>query len=199
MNCRVCSLKQLFVFTVEEVKNLKEKFRKSVEIKLLEKDDIKERNEKRHKAIKQSFDDMQIKKDVFLNYVKNNNLHKGKDAVLNQINQIDFSNANPRDQTFMNELSFAGESIAEGFLEVFNVQQDKAIERYKKQLQVIEREDENGDKKYFIGTFQSDKLKRLTPYKDDKEELAQQLKKQQDQHREQKQEQTIALQREEEK
>ena len=42
-------------------------------------------------------------------------------------------------------------------------------------------------------------LKRLTPYKDDKEELAQQLKKQQDQHREQKQEQTIALQREEEK
>ncbi|MDB1686476.1 hypothetical protein [Enterococcus durans] len=72
---------------------------------------------------------------------------------------------------------------------------------------MFEREDENGDKKYFIGTFQSDKLKRLTPYKDDKEELAQQLKKQQDQHREQKQdqhreqkqEQTIALQREEEK
>ena len=46
---------------------------------------------------------------------------------------------------------------------------------------MFEREDENGDKKYFIGTFQSDKLKRLTPYKDDKEELAQQLKKQQDQ------------------
>ncbi|MDT2804552.1 hypothetical protein [Enterococcus lactis] len=64
---------------------------------------------------------------------------------------------------------------------------------------MFEREDENGDKKYFIGTFQSDKLKRLTPYKDDKEELAQQLKKQQDQHREQKQKQTIALQREEEK
>ncbi|MFJ5477359.1 MULTISPECIES: hypothetical protein [Enterococcus] len=41
---------------------------------------------------------------------------------------------------------------------------------------MFEREDENGDKKYFIGTFQSDKLKRLTPYKDDKEELAQQLK-----------------------
>ena len=64
---------------------------------------------------------------------------------------------------------------------------------------MFEREDENGDKKYYIGTFQSDNLKRLTPYKDDKEELAQQLKKQQDQHREQKQEQTIALQREEEK
>ena len=64
---------------------------------------------------------------------------------------------------------------------------------------MFEREDENVDKKYFIGTFKSDKLKRLTPYKDDKEELAQQLKKQQDQHREQKQEQTIALQREEEK
>lgn len=199
MNCRVYLLKQLFVFTVEEVKSLKEKFRKSVEIKLLEEDDIKERNEKRHKAIKQSFDDMQIKKDVFLNYVKNNNLHKGKDAVLNQINQIDFSNANPRDQTFMNELSFAGESIAEGFLEVFNVQQDKAIERYKKHLQVIEREDKNGDKKYFIGTFQSDKLKRLTPYKDDKEELVQQLKKQQEQQqKEQKQEQTLSLQKEKE-
>ncbi|MCI3027541.1 hypothetical protein LMF32_00120 [Desemzia sp. C1] len=176
-----------------------ERFQRNIKVKLSKGDDVEKKNKKRHEAINQHYDDLKIKKDDFLTHIKSNNLHKGKDEVLNHINQIDFSNANPRNHTFMNELSFAGESIAEGFLEVFNIQQNKAIRRYKKQLQVIEREDENGEKKYFIGTFQSDKLKRLTPYKDDKEELAQQLKKQQDQHREQKQEQTIALQREEEK
>lgn len=177
---------------------MRERFQKGVEVKLSKGDNVKDKNRKRNEAIKQSFADLQVKKEIFINHVRNNNLHKGKDEVLNQINQIDFSNATPRNSTFMNELTFAGESIAEGFLEVFNIQQEKAIERYKKQLQVIEREDENGEKNYFIGTFQSDKLKRLTPYRSNKEELAQQLKKQQEQHREQKQEQTLVRQREEE-
>lgn len=183
---------------IKGVKKLKEKFSKGVEVKLSKEDDTASKNKKRLEAIKQNFNEVPIEKETFLRYVRRNQLHKGKEDVLNRLNQLDFSQANPRNHTFMTELSFAGESIAEGFLEVFNIEQNKAVERYKKQLQVIEREDENGEKNYFIGTFQSDKLKRLTPYRSNKEELAQQLKKQQKQYREQKQEQTLARQREEE-
>lgn len=176
-----------------------ERFQRNIKVKLSKGDDVEKKNKKRHEAINQHYDDLKIKKDDFLTHIKSNNLHKGKDEVLNHINQIDFSNANPRNHTFMNELSFAGESIAEGFLEVFNIQQNKAIRRYKKQLQVIERENDSGERSYFIGTFQHDKLKRLTPYRSNKEELTQQLKKQQEQQqKEQKQEQTLSLQKEKE-
>ena len=54
----------------------------------------------------------------------------------------------------------------------------------------LKEKTKNGEKNILSVHFKANKLKRLTPYKDDKEELAQQLKKQQDQHREQKQEQT---------
>ncbi|TLQ07045.1 hypothetical protein FEZ48_07815 [Marinilactibacillus psychrotolerans] len=66
-------------------------------------------------------------------------------------------------------------------------------------MQVIERENDSGERSYFIGTFQRDKLKRLTPYRSNKEELTQRLKKQQEQQqKEQKQEQTLSLQKEKE-
>lgn len=64
----------------------------------------------------------------------------------------------------MNELAFAGQSITEGFLDVFNIEVNKATEKYKAQNLIIEQKDENGKTKAFIGQFKDNRLKRVSQY-----------------------------------
>ncbi|MDN6160491.1 MAG: hypothetical protein L0I85_04870, partial [Staphylococcus equorum] len=87
----------------------------------------------------------------------------------------------------------AGEAITEGFLECFQIEKDTAIEKYEKQLQMIEKK-EDGKSQYYIGTFKEDKLLRATPYQENKEDLLELLEKQAN-NRKQKQEQQISRSR----
>lgn len=97
--------------------------------------------------------------------------------MLDKTNLIDFSNANPRNSNLMNELAFAGEGIAEGFLECFNVERNRALEKYKNQLHVIETKEDKGQSRYYIGGFKDGKLNRFTPFKKTKDNLIKQFKK----------------------
>lgn len=157
-----------------------ERYKNGVKVEYKVTDDIKTRNKIREKAIEQHFDEnTRVSKKAFLKFYKGYDLQNNDNNVLNKIQGVDFAKANPRNNSFINELSFAGQSITEGFLECFKIERNRAIEKYKKQLQIIEKKDEGGGRKFFVGTFMDDKLKRLTPYKDSKVELEQRLNKEQ--------------------
>lgn len=155
-----------------------ERFKGGIEVKQNKGREVEEKNKKRHEAVKAKFSDIKINKNKFVDYVQKKDLHNGNKKTLEKVKDIDFTKANPRNNSFMNELAFAGQSIAEGFLDVFNIEQNKAIERYKDQLQVIEQRNDKGDSRYFIGTFNNNRLKRLTKYSDNKEDLQERLEKQ---------------------
>lgn len=157
--------------------NILETFKEGITVQHKQWDDLKTKNRKRFSAINIHFSHFSLSKEKFLTYIQENHLHKGKTDLFNKIENIDFSKANPRNTLFMNELAFAGEAIVEGFLEVFTIERDKAIEKYQNQLQVIEHCSEEGELHFYIGTFQNKKLKRLTAYQDNKQELQAYLKK----------------------
>ena len=168
---------------------LLERYKENIKVSLKKEDTKKERNDKRKEAVETHFNDLKVDKNKFLNHIKSKDIHKGNEEVLNKVNELDFTNANPRNKTFMNELAFAGESIVEGFLDVFNIERNKAVDKYMDQLQVIERKEENKPSQYFIGSFNKDKLFRVSPFMDNKEILENKLAEKREQENKIKQEQ----------
>lgn len=150
-----------------------ERFRNNIEVKHSD-NDVSKKNKRRHKAIKEHEEEKtKVKKPTFIEHLERSERPKEEvQSMKESIRDIDFSNANPRNNKFMNELAFAGESITEGFLDVFNIEVDKSVDRYKDQLQIIEERDlDKGKSSFFIGSFQDEKLKRFTPKKETKQEL----------------------------
>lgn len=137
----------------------------NLEVKMNSTDSLDEKNRKRDEAIRdQQADKVIVPKQDFIQHVKERIDLSNKDEVIEKLQQIDFSNANPRNNSFMNELAFAGQSITEGFLDVFNIEVNKATEKYKAQNLIIEQKDENGKTKAFIGQFKDNRLKRVSQY-----------------------------------
>lgn len=165
----------------KEMMNVLERYKEGITVSH-EKGETKEkRNEKRHEAIEDYFNEHFIlNKNQFLSYIKKHPLHQGKDETIEKIDKVDFSKATPRNKPFMNELAFAGQSMTEGFLECFLIERNKALEKYTDQLQVIEKKEDGEPSKFYIGTFIKDKLTRVTPYSDNKEELNEKLKQQEE-------------------
>src|SRR5699024_5461888 len=139
---------------------------------------------KRKEAIENNIDEnLEIDKPTFQRFIKRNYIGEKKDQMLEKTKNIDFSKANPRNNTFMNELAFAGESISEGFLECFNIERKKAvikyynierkkkIENYKKQLHVNKSKENQNQSKKYIEAFKDDKLNRLTQIQKTKDKL----------------------------
>lgn len=150
-----------------------ERFRNNIQVNHSD-NDISKKNKRRHKAIKERTEEKTfINKPTFIEYIEGSEHSKEEvQSMKENIRDIDFSNANPRNNKFMNELAFAGESMTEGFLDVFNIEVDKSVDRYKDQLQIIEERDLDKDEsRFFIGGFRDKKLKRLTPKKETKKEL----------------------------
>lgn len=160
---------------------LLERYKEGIEVSH-EKGETKEkRNEKRHEVIAEYFNNhFLLNKNRFISYIKENKLNKGNNDAIEKVNPLDFNKANPRNKTFMNELAFAGGAITEGFLECFSIERDKALGKYTGQLQVIEKKEEGEKSKFYIGAFVKNKLTRVTPYSDNKEELNKELKQQQE-------------------
>ena len=149
-----------------------ERFNDEIKVKHSRGDNKEKRNKNRKEAIEKNFDEnLEIDKPTFQSFIKNNYLGDKKEKMLDKKNSIDFSNANPRNNNFMNELAFAGEGIAEGFLECFNIERNRAIEKYKNQLHVIETKEGKSQSKYYIGGFKDGKLNRFTPFKKTKDNL----------------------------
>lgn len=137
----------------------------NIEVKINQNDSLSEKNRKRHEAIReQQAEKTIVPKQSFVEHIKNNIDIPNKDETIQKVKEIDFSNANPRNNTFMNELAFAGESITEGFFDVFNIEVNKATDKYKEQNLIIEQRKDNGETKAFIGKFQDNKLKRKSQY-----------------------------------
>ena len=137
----------------------------NLEVKMNSTDSLDEKNRKRDEAIRdQQADKVIVPKQDFIQHVKERIDLTNKDEAIEKLQQIDFSNANPRNNSFMNELAFAGQSITEGFLDVFNIEVNKATEKYKAQNIIIEQKDENGKTKAFIGQFKDNRLKRVSQY-----------------------------------
>lgn len=99
-----------------------------------------------------------------------------KDDRITAIQNIDFSKANPNNTHFMNELSFAGKGIAQGFMEVFQVEVNSAVDQYMERKHIIEQRKDNGEKRAFIGEFKNSKLYKRTPYFDNKETIEKSMK-----------------------
>lgn len=149
-----------------------ERFNDEIQVEHKKEDSKEKRNEKRKEAIENKIDEnLEIDKPTFQRFIKRNYIGKKKDQLLEKTENIDFSKANPRNNTFMNELAFAGESISEGFLECFNIERNKAIENYKNQLHVIESKEDQNQPKYYIGAFKDGKLNRLTHFQKNKDKL----------------------------
>lgn len=137
----------------------------NLEVKMNSTDSLDEKNRKRDEAIRdQQADKVIVPKQDFIQHVRERIDLTNKDEAIEKLQQIDFSNANPRNNSFMNELAFAGQSITEGFLDVFNIEVNKATEKYKAQNLIIEQKDENGKTKAFIGQFKDNRLKRVSQY-----------------------------------
>lgn len=154
-----------------------ERYKEGIEVKVEKDDDKYKRNKKRHEAIAEHFDHhFTLDKKTFNQYIRQNKLVDKRNEGIEKVASIDFSKANPRNNSFMNELSFAGGAIVEGFLDCFHIERDKALENYKQQLQVIERKKEATKTQYFIGTFDNNKLLRLSPYQGSEAPLAEIVK-----------------------
>lgn len=139
-----------------------ERLKEGIEVQHEANTSKEKRNEKRLEAIGKHFDkNVNVSKNRLSHYL---NDHLPNVNIQDKLKNISFENANPRNNHFMNELAFAGEGIVEGFLDCFNIQRDKALEKYLKQLQVIEKI-EGGEKKFYVGTFKNKELMRATPYK----------------------------------
>ena len=173
-----------------------ERYKDSVNVSHKEGESKEKRNENRHEAIGEHFSNhFMLNKDQFVSYIKETKLNQGNSEDIEKINRLDFSKANPRNKIFMNELAFAGGAITEGFLECFSIERNKALENYTDQLQVIEKTEDGEKPKFYIGTFVKNKLTRVTPYSDNKEELNERLKQQQDQLAKKQQENKINKER----
>jgi len=152
---------------------LLERFKENIQVKHSDKD-IKKKNKRRHEAIKEHFEEQTIiSKPKFLEYLERSDKPNEEiQGMKESAKDVDFAKANPNNQRFMNELALAGGSITEGFLEVFNIEVNKSVERYKEQLQIIEEYDlENDNSYFFIGGFQDDKLKQYSVKKKSKQDL----------------------------
>lgn len=184
-------------------RQLLEQFKNGIEVKHPKKATEEQRNDNRLQAIKEKFEQYTLDKERFKDYVKKENLHNERNDLLERLDNIDFSQANPRNNSFMNEISFLGESFAEGFVSVWGVERDNALGKYKDQLQVIEqRNDEKTKSRFFIGTFDNDKLDKISPFQQRKDKLERILDKQREEQQEQRkkrtpeQEQGLELKRE---
>jgi len=159
-----------------------ERFKGNIEINH-NSEEKEEKNRKRHEAIREHVEqETTISKPKFFKHLERSEQDQEKvQDIKEKIQNIDFSRANPRNNSFMNELAFIGGSVTEGFLDVFNIEVNKSVDKYKNQLQIIEQrneEKEHSNNRFFIGSFRNDKLKRFTPYRDKKEELQPYLDKQ---------------------
>lgn len=150
-----------------------ERYKEGIEVTVEQHDDKEKRNQKRNKAIEDYVDHhFTLDKKSFSNYIQKNKLTIKEKGLTEKVKAMDFTNANPRNTHFMNELTFAGGAITEGFLDCFSIERNKALEKYKAQLQVIEWKEKGKHSEYFIGTFDKDKLLRLSPYQERKDKLA---------------------------
>ena len=173
-----------------------EKYKDGIKVSHEKGESKEQRNENRKEAIGEHFSNhFTLNKDRFVSYIKENKLNQEHSEDIEKINRLDFSKANPRNNTFMNELAFAGGAITEGFLECFSIERDKALENYTDQLQVIEKIEDGEKPKFYIGGFFKNKLTRVTPYSDNKEELDERLKQQQEQLAKKQQENKINKER----
>src|SRR5699024_6332924 len=131
-----------------------ERFNDEIQVEHKKEDSKEKRNEKRKEAIENNIDEnLEIDKPTFERFIKRKYRYDKKEQKLVKNEKISLSKANPKNNTFMNELAFAGESISEGFLECFNIERKKAVENYKNQLHVIESKEDQNQSKYYIGAF----------------------------------------------
>ena len=170
-----------------------ERYKNGVNVSHKKGESKEKRNEKRHEAIEEHFSNhFTLNKNRFFSYIKEN---QEDNKNIEKVNKLDFSKANSRNKTFMNELAFAGGAITEGFLECFSIERNKALENYTDQLQVIEKTEDGEKPKFYIGGFVKNKLTRVTPYSDNKEELDERLKQQQERSAKKQQENKINKER----
>lgn len=176
----------------------------NITIKQNSNDNVSEKNRKRHEAIREHFERHTIvPKNNFINHIKENMEIPNKEVVVDKINNIDFSKANPRNNVFMNELAFAGESVTEGFLDVFNIEVNNAVDRYQKQTHIIEQKLDDESSRAFIGQFDKNCLKRKTDFFDSVEKLKERVEEKSkelkvNRKQSQSQEQTLSIKREKE-
>lgn len=152
-----------------------ERFKEGIKVNHKNATTEEEKNKNRQEAIEDSVsNNISISKDRFLDHMLKKGSEKYTD-LSQKVEQIDFSNAHPRNNTFMNELAFAGASMTEGFLEVFNIEKNTAVQKYQDQIQIIETKKDNQPTQYTVGTFQEGKLKKLSPSFDNRKELEKKL------------------------
>lgn len=146
-----------------------------------------ERNDNRQQAIHETFSrEYTLNQDDFMNRVKDDNLHNGKGGTLQELRHLDFKQANPHNSIFLDELKSFGKDFMRAFVEEFGIQLNKEKEAYQKDFQIVEQQDDEQTKsRYYIGTFEDKEMERLTPFKEDKNELQAVLDKHQVQEREQ--------------
>jgi len=157
---------------------LKETFSKEhIEVEHID-NDLNNKNKRRHKAIKEHFEEKVIvPKDQFIQHVKDNINIDNKEEKIDNIQQMDFSYSNPRNNQFINELAFHAEVFKESLLELFGEEVNEAVKEYKKYNNIIEQKKDNGDTRAFIGRFEDDKLKRFTKNFANKKELDKEIQK----------------------
>jgi len=149
-----------------------ERFNDEIKVEHKKEDSKEKRNSNRKEAIENSVDEnLEIDKPTFQRFIKKNYIGDKKDEMLEKTESIDFSRANPKNNFFINEIAFMGESMYEGFLECFNIERNKAVENYLNRLHVIENKEGNDQPRYYIGAFKDGKLNRLTPFQRTKDKL----------------------------
>ncbi|MEC0434420.1 hypothetical protein P8832_09630 [Bacillus subtilis] len=74
--------------------------------------------------------------------------------------KIDFGSIKIQNKKIVNEVSFIGRSLLEGFLSFYSVEMDKALDKYENKLHVIE-----GEKDAYIAQIhRSGDVKRVSPF-----------------------------------
>lgn len=163
----------------------------------LSKSEIKEQFDKNKKPLAKQRSKLlktQLMKDIKIKpfELKSHFLSKGMLDESNKAIYLNSDNALENNKQIKNELSFFGNSFMEGFLEVFGVKINNALEKYERNFLIIEEENINtGIKESFIVKCSKGIVEKATPAIDNitiaRKELDTFLKNQQHQQQKNKQ------------
>lgn len=91
-------------------------------------------------------------------------LHQGNVADAKRVEQVDVRKIRVNGGRIVNEVSFAGASFLEGFLSVYGIELERAVQRYEEKLQLFETLDHGRKQRaIFIGRLKHGELEQLSP------------------------------------
>lgn len=116
--------------------------------------------------------EVEIRPYLFERFLQQN----GQSELVEGASKVRVEDYSTKPNQILNELSFIGSSLAEGFLDFYGIQLNSVVEKYEKRLHIIELDSSNQNENgFYIGKFTEGKLAIVSPRLESEEQAEQKL------------------------